>query len=719
MSGRECSAVNTVSAKGEKVCGSCSATTAICPTAVCALNEKTACKVCTGTSEADCDSKSTVTTCDGDDPVCKVTSGPGSYSRVCAPRGQCKQSCTSGSCQCTEISICQSAVIVSTPATGAPGVTTTTRPPVNQVTSQVLVTKPIPPPSQCRPDQRASCKTCLDVSSEAECDARGYDEYCPMPDAVCESWVKSTSPGGGFSSYRSSFYSRRCVARSSCHPDQVKANNGLYATQSCSPAKCGPDQYKDAPVTYLPTCNYCEYANSEADCQSKGMQSKCSMNDPVCETEHRWGMKNGVKSLNFFRKCQSSNLCKAGWSPSPFPNGDPRNHEITHTSCDPPSFQPPFVPHMCTMWFRFDMTWQMSFGIKYSIGWWKFTSSVTPFLHSCFSTVVTGFVSISVKSCRQGSVIVEAQMTLNETVTEVMLNKIAVQTAQAFIGKEFEYEGVKSRMSLLNVFPSAADDIGSPSNINGSTTVNITTWDMSYYCQDNDFNLCQNGGTCSNDQYGHVTCECPPGYTGPYCNIAPGEAAKANVALFATIGVLLPIAAIILIVLLVLLCRQRMKNERETIYNETREKYRVGNPDRSAFPAMTRATAFVPSYRSPLGNFLGAQGINPGAMPGPRYRRGGAMGGDWDPTDPSGLDTLHRNMIGGNKGRSADDIDGRFWRPINTTQAELYRNPSVLNQNLQPSRLYQPSASYHGSNNPFQFPAFNNSRFGWNTGSQS
>jgi hypothetical protein len=487
---------------------------------------------------------------------------------------------------------------------------------------------------------------------------------------------------------------------------------GQYVVQQCAPVQCNEDSFKACTPTYLPVCVFCDHAVSEKDCTDKGKASRCSVENAVCETKHQWQNKNGVKILTFSRRCEKASACQTGWYPSPNFKGfqEPKKHDICHTTCDPPTCQKEAVRRVITMWIRIQITYVMQFSIKYSPAWWRFTSICTPYFHKCLKPI-KGYQSCNIVSLRPGSTIVELEVSVSDEVNEQLVKMYAIAMTQAMLStsQDLLIDGVPARMSLLNVFPTAAADIGAPTNETGGTNANITTWDMSYYCQDNNFNVCMNGGTCTNDQNGVVTCTCPPGYSGPYCNIAPAAGAKANVALFATIGVLLPIAVIILIILLVLLCRQRLRNERETIYKEAVHKYPV-ETSRTVFPHMSRATAFTPSYRSPLGNFLGAQGINPGPMPGPHYSRTAAMGGDWDPTDTSGLDTLHRNMIRGSQ-NTGDNIDGRLWRPVNMAQTEpqLYRNPAVQNPNLNPTRMYNA-----GPSSPFQFPAFNNSRFGWN-----
>lgn len=403
------------------------------------------------------------------------------------------------------------------------------------------------------------------------------------------------------------------------------------------------------------------------------------MPNAVCETEHEWKVNGRLKSLRFSQRCESASKCLPGWSSWPLPYMDPSKQKAIHTTCIAPECRQPAKPFKATIWIRLDLTYYPEYSERYTPRWWLLATALMRYIHQLMRPVST-FRSCRINDFKPGSVLSSIELEFNVPVSESVIRDIGVALMQGFTDpdRQFDFDGVTSRTSLLNVFNVGTDEIGEVVSINGSAFANITTWDANYFCQDEDQSpVCLNGGTCHNDVFGIVNCSCLSGYTGAYCQYGPPDTtADSSTGLLAGVAILLPITAAILILLLVMLCRQRLKKDEVRIRQEANAKYTM----RTRGPLFAPVTiAYAPSYRTPF-----------------RSR------GEWDPTDAFGLATLHRDNDQ-RENNQANINDSSFWRPnydLGNNARPVYRNPTILNQNVRSFGLFdaQKDVYTRGSN---------------------
>jgi hypothetical protein len=291
----------------------------------------------------------------------------------------------------------------------------------------------------------------------------------------------------------------------------------------------------------------------------------------------------------------------------------------------------------------------------YSLDWWSLKLAVIAAIQAIF-VHIKEFQACTFVKAREGSVYADVNVDFTANVTEGFVNYIAPVMLQALMAQNnsIQLNGHTYQAAVTAIYAEKVPDINDTSfAINN----NVTVWESSVFCEVESYQLCKNGGTCSVDHaFGSTSCSCPSGFTGAYCETAI-VTSSTEVGLLASVGTLLPVAAILVIaVAITFLCR---KKNRSQAGDDDKLFTRPTAMEGTRSGIVSRST--VPLYGQSIGSFLGGRSAllnnnNEGSISGS--------------SDSGSTVTLHRDRLHRDNAVSWADQ----WRTIRTSTAPYDRD---------------------------------------------
>ncbi|ELT91245.1 hypothetical protein CAPTEDRAFT_214474, partial [Capitella teleta] len=627
-------------------CNVCSQPTYVCPSAPptpCPLGQQPSCLECQGDNEKKCDAVGKPRICEGDNPVCKeewVRNFRGtttSFTRTCSKLEECAAGgmveCTSDNLsndhchQCTSLSICSTENV--TCETGYQPV--------------CYVCDKAPSEEFCSRGVKVPCVhgVCKKVISR---DGKGnevvsmscaeeYETTCPSP----VNWDNCELTGSGNDVKKTCCgYSEECTPADGSQVTEAPLTSTIIPTYTTNEPTCKDPEIK--------MCWTCIRARSEEHCKQKNVGSwlECT-GESYCETEWAYDPNDRSRPTEVTQQCATADYCDqfSNTNHMSFAFGKKRR---VHRICGEPVCRRPDPPNAIFCWIFFDIPWKTDYGNEFSDAWWDIIMPIDLLLFRISSSFF-GFASKNILSLHKGSVIANVEFGMIPTVDSALIDAFGVHVLREVMAANntIEINGENVTFNVEYFFPNdvTLDD-------RDQVLRNVTALHFLDVCELPEYGICENGGICKSDANEQIiSCECPNGTTGAYCQTVVNDNSNTLI-LIIIVGVLGPLAIVALVIALNY-CSKYLKKEKkqknERIAAETINRFHVR--DTGNWGTMT--SHFTPSYRHQhWRNFLGGTpyfGDHSQQQPN-----------EFDPDDAS-VATIHRDRFFSNRNWNVTEYD--------------------------------------------------------------